>query len=128
MAMRCSFSNSWLRRWAFSLLLLGLVCSANAQAEAPASDESEQSENPRLVAAALCVTLGPFGVHRMYLGTDVHVPVFYTLTLGGGMGILPLIDLGILLFSKDLERLKNHPGVFLWTGRKKADPIESGAG
>jgi TM2 domain-containing membrane protein YozV len=128
MAMRCSLSKSYLRRWAFSLLLLGVVFSAHAQAESLTADSLDRSENPRLVAAALCVTLGPFGVHRMYLGTDVHVPVFYTLTLGGGMGILPLIDLGMLLFSKDLERLKNHPGVFLWTGRKKADSLESGAG
>ena len=45
-----------------------------------------RKENPRAVAALLCATLGVFGVHRMYLGTDVKVPVFYTLTIGGGVG------------------------------------------
>lgn len=32
--------------------------------------------NVRLTAIALNVTLGVFGMHRLYLGTDVKVPVF----------------------------------------------------
>ena len=90
----------------------------------------QRTENPRLVSAALALTLGPFGVHRMYLGTDVRVPVFYTLSLGGGIGVLPAVDFLILLFTKDIERFYGHEGVFLWTATKKpaAQRSEAGAG
>lgn len=78
------------------------------------SDSLPSQENTRVVAALLTVALGPFGVHRMYLGTEVQVPVMYTLSLGGGMGILPLVDLLCILFTKDYERYLNHPGFFMW--------------
>jgi len=70
-------------------------------------------DNTRLIAILLDVSLGLFGVHRLYLGTDVKVPVFYTLTIGGG-GILWLIDLGLILFSKDLEPFIDNPHIFMW--------------
>lgn len=74
----------------------------------------ERKENTRLVASILTLTLGPFGAHRLYLGTDALVPVFYTLTLGGGLGILPVIDLFHILLAKDLSGFYNNPGVFMW--------------
>lgn len=73
----------------------------------------ENAENPRLVAIVLDATLGLFGVHRMYLGTAVAVPVFYTLTAGGG-GILWLVDLGLLIAAKDLEPFYDNPYLFMW--------------
>lgn len=76
----------------------------------------ERKENTRLVAALLTLTLGPFGAHRLYLGTEAMVPVFYTLTLGGGLGILPVIDLFHILLVKDLSGFYNNPGVFMWGG------------
>ncbi|MDZ4823208.1 MAG: TM2 domain-containing protein [Flavobacteriales bacterium] len=79
--------------------------------------DSTATENPRLVAIVLNVTLGVFGMHRIYLGTDVKVPVFYTLTLGGGMALW-VIDLGFLLFSKDISRFQNNPGIFMWAGNE----------
>lgn len=72
-----------------------------------------QSENPRLVAIALDLTLGLFGMHRLYLGTDVKVPVAYTLTFGGG-GVLWLVDLALLIGSPSIESYKNNPHVFMW--------------
>lgn len=73
----------------------------------------ESAENPRLVAIVLDATLGLFGVHRMYLGTAVAVPVFYTLTAGGG-GILWLVDLGLLIAVKDIESFYDNPYLFMW--------------
>ena len=70
-------------------------------------------DNQRAVAIGLDVSLGLFGVHRMYLGTDLKVPVIYTLTIGGG-GALWLVDLGLLIAVKDLTRFKNNPNVFMW--------------
>lgn len=69
--------------------------------------------NQRAVAIGLDVSLGLFGVHRMYLGTDLKVPVIYTATIGGG-GVLWLIDLGLLVAVKDLTPFKNNPNVFMW--------------
>jgi TM2 domain-containing membrane protein YozV len=70
-------------------------------------------DNQRAVAIGLDVSLGLFGVHRMYLGTDLKVPVIYTATIGGG-GVLWLVDLGLLVAVKDLSPFKNNPNVFMW--------------
>jgi TM2 domain-containing membrane protein YozV len=65
-------------------------------------------------AALLAVFLGHFGVHRIYLGTSPNVPVVYSLTLGGGLGILPFIDLIAILKSKNLDEFKDSKKVFMW--------------
>lgn len=70
-------------------------------------------KNQKAVAIGLNVSLGLFGVHRMYLGTDLKVPVIYTATIGGG-GVLWLVDLGLLIAVKDLEPFMNNPNVFMW--------------
>lgn len=71
-------------------------------------------ENPRLVAIGLTLLLGPFGAHRIYLGTREGVPIFYTLTLGGGLGVIPVIDLLHLIFAKDISRFINNDKVIMW--------------
>jgi len=75
-----------------------------------------EDKHNKWVAAGLDLSLGIFGVHRLYLGTEAHVPVMYTLTLGGG-GILILADLGLILLSKDIETYSNSSHIFMW--RKK---------
>ena len=70
-------------------------------------------DNQRAVAIGLDVSLGLFGVHRMYLGTDLKVPVIYTTTIGGG-GVLWLVDLGLLVSVKDLKPFIDNPNVFMW--------------
>lgn len=77
--------------------------------------EAAIRENERLVALALTVALGPFGGHRLYLGTGPKVPIIYTLTLGGGFGVLPAIDLFHILLKKDLGPYRNNGHVFMWT-------------
>jgi len=47
------------------------------------------------------------------LGTDLKVPVIYTVTIGGG-GALWLVDLGLLIAVKDLTPFKNNSNVFMW--------------
>ncbi len=77
---------------------------------------SLSNKHNKWVAAGLDLSLGMFGVHRLYLGTEAHVPVMYTLTLGGG-GMLVLADLGLILLSKDIEAYSNSSHIFMW--RKK---------
>lgn len=71
-------------------------------------------ENKKLTAVLLAVTLGTFGVHRLYLGTRPLVPVVYTITLGGGLGILPLTDIVAILATPDLSRYENNDKVIMW--------------
>ena len=82
---------------------------------------SHRPDNARRVAIALDCTLGFFGVHRMYLGTDPKVPVFYTLSMGGG-GLLWLVDLGILIAHKDIEPYLNNPHMFMWAKKEESLP------
>lgn len=74
----------------------------------------QKQENPKVVASIICVAVGPFGAHRLYLGTDERVPIFYTLTLGGGLGVLPVVDLMHIVFTKDIDRFRNNPKVIMW--------------
>ncbi|MFM2285208.1 MAG: hypothetical protein RLZZ543_705 [Bacteroidota bacterium] len=91
----------------------GLVFEQSEDGFIKLRQHSQLHENPRLVAIALDLTLGLFGMHRLYLGTDVRVPVAYTLTFGGG-GILWLVDLALLIGSDDIESYKNNPHFFMW--------------
>ncbi len=68
----------------------------------------------KLAAVGLALSLGPFGVHRIYLGTSTFVPIAYTVTLGGGLGILPVLDIITILLTRDLDKLIDHQGMFLF--------------
>lgn len=86
--------------------------------EAVVADSVEvMVENERVVSSALAVLLGPFGAHRIYLGTSPQVAVIYGLTFGG-FGVLVLLDLGHLLFTKDLQAYRDNDRVIMW-GRPK---------
>lgn len=74
---------------------------------APAPSVSERS---RGVAAILCLLLGPLGVHRFYVG-KVWTGLLIILTVGGFLGIWPVIDLIVILLGrfrdKHRRRLRN---------------------
>jgi TM2 domain-containing membrane protein YozV len=76
--------------------------------------QRKTEKHSKLVAAGLNVSLGLFGVHRLYLGTSPQIPVIYTFTLGGG-GFLMLSDLGVIIFTKDLEQFSNSEKVIMWS-------------
>lgn len=82
------------------------------------------SRPKRGIAIALTVLLGPLGGHRLYLGTDPQVPVLYTVTLGGGLGLLPLIDLIQLIVAEDMESFLNNKKVFMWQGGEEEEKNE----
>lgn len=72
----------------------------------------------RLTAILLNLTLGLFGMHRVYLGTDIWVPLFYTFTFGGG-GVLWIADLMMLTFGKELSAYRNNGRLLMFGGREE---------
>lgn len=76
--------------------------------------EESNITGKKINSVILAIMLGPFGVHRLYLGTEAKVPVIYTLTLGGGFGILPLIDIVSILVSRDISKYQNNNRVIMW--------------
>lgn len=81
---------------------------------------SSDAHHGRLLVTALTVLLGPFGAHRLYLGTDAKVVIAYGLTFGG-FGVLALIDLGHLIFSKDLAPYRSNNRILMWS-RSSGEP------
>lgn len=95
-----------------------LVLQKHRNSNAQQQDISTQfpTEDARAVAICLTVTLGVFGAHRIYLGTTDYVPIFYTLTIGGGLGILPLVDLFHLCLKKDISSYYQNEKLIMWGG------------
>lgn len=73
-------------------------------------------ENKKITAAVLTLTLGMLGVHRIYLGTAPYIPAVYLFTFGGGFFILPIIDLVMILSTKDIGKFENNNKLLMWTG------------
>jgi TM2 domain-containing membrane protein YozV len=70
----------------------------------------------KLISACLAFPL-PFGIigaHRIYLGSEPYVPLIYIVTIGGALGILPLIDFVAILVNKDVEKFEHNQKVFMW--------------
>ncbi len=82
---------------------------------------AKQFRNMKITAVTLAVTLGVFGVHRLYLGTSPRIPITYTLTLGGGFFVLPVIDIVYILSAKDSKQLQNNTSIFIWNKMKKGN-------
>lgn len=68
------------------------------------------SDRSRGVAALLCLFFGPLGVHRFYVG-KAWTGLLIILTLGGFLGIWPIIDLIVIVLGrfrdKQRRRLRN---------------------
>lgn len=65
-------------------------------------------------AIIFCVLTGFLGGHRIYFGTHQRTPIIYSITLGG-FGILPLIDLVHIIFTKDLSKFDNKSEIIMWS-------------
>ncbi|MGC9330584.1 MAG: NINE protein [Bacteroidales bacterium] len=74
----------------------------------------EQKKRSKLIAIAADLLAGPLGGHRIYLGTEPWIPIVYAVTLGGGIGVLPVIDLFAIIFVSDLKKYTDNPQIFMW--------------
>lgn len=78
------------------------------------NDTIQIKKRSKLLAIAADLLTGPLGGHRIYLGTEPYVPVVYALTLGGGMGFLPVADLFVIIFTRKLEKYCDNPQIIMW--------------
>lgn len=78
--------------------------------------EEKLKKRKRIIAALLAFPFpfGIIGLHRIYLGTKPFIPLVYIATLGGCVGILPLIDFFVLLTKKEVDPYLNNEQVFMW--------------
>lgn len=77
-------------------------------------DIDKEIKRKKFIAITLAVTLGVFGVHRLYLGTATKVPIIYTLTLGGGFGFLVVSDIIAIIATKNLDKFSPNSQAFMW--------------
>jgi TM2 domain-containing membrane protein YozV len=54
----------------------------------------------RSTAMILCLLLGGLGIHRFYLG-EAGKGILYIITVGGFLGLIPLIDLIIWMLGSE---------------------------
>lgn len=73
----------------------------NFASENPLNVTSIQASQDPWIAVVLGFFLGGFGVHRVYLGTPPGIIAGYFFTCGGIFGILPLIDIIVLVINND---------------------------
>jgi TM2 domain-containing membrane protein YozV len=67
------------------------------------------------IAVLLDFFLGGLAVHRVYLGGTPMLIVGYLLTCGGIFGIVPLIDLIVLVINnEDISKYVNNNRFFMW--------------
>ncbi|MBI4930942.1 MAG: TM2 domain-containing protein [Bacteroidetes bacterium] len=83
------------------------------------SAQAPKHKTKKLIAAVLAFPFpfGMLGLHRIYLGTKPYMPFAYIGTLGGCLGILPLIDFITILAADEemLGRYRNNPKVIMWS-------------
>jgi TM2 domain-containing membrane protein YozV len=53
---------------------------------------SQLSEKDPIIAWLIAFPGGMLGLHRIYLGTDTKTVILYIATLGGVLGLVPMID------------------------------------
>ena len=70
-----------------------------APAATAAANVAEVSEVKAVTAFILNFFLGGFGIHRHYMGTAPFMWALYTFTFAGIFGIVPTVDLVVLLIA-----------------------------
>lgn len=75
--------------------------------------EKSEVKFKRGKAIIFTVLTGFLGGHRIYLGTHHRTPIIYSVTLGG-LGILPLVDLVNIIFTKDISKFENRSQIIMW--------------
>lgn len=75
-----------------------------------------RSSDKSFVAALLLdFFLGGLGIHRLYMGTATMTWIGYILTCGGIFGIVPFVDLIVLIVhNDDISEYVDNTKFFMW--------------
>lgn len=74
-----------------------------------------QAEKNVWIAVALDFFLGGIAVHRVYLGGKPLLILTYFITCGGIFGIVPLVDLIVLVIdNEDISQYVDNDRFFMW--------------
>ena len=88
---------------------------AEMLASGAASFKSSKSDKSAGLAILLDLFLGGLGIHIIYLGTETFTWIGYILTCGGIGGIVPFIDLIVLIVhAGDVSEYVDNPKFFMW--------------
>lgn len=80
-----------------------------------ANSMSKAGGKSAIAAIVIDFFVGGLGIHRAYLGTKTFTWIGYILTCGGIGGIVPLVDLIVLIVNaKDISQFENNPKFFMW--------------
>lgn len=91
-------------------MMFDLGATANSNNATLVADEKDA-----IVAIALDFFFGYLGIHRFYMGTEVMSGLLYPITCGGIFGIVPLVDLIVLIINyDDISAYVNNPNFFMW--------------
>ena len=89
-----------------------------APAATAAANVAEVSEVKAVTAFILNFFLGGFGIHRHYMGTAPFMWALYTFTFAGIFGIVPTVDLVVLLIAlidgSSIGKYCGNTKFFMW--------------
>lgn len=85
----------------------------NGELQVQVLPEKSDVKFKRGKAIIFTVLTGFLGGHRIYLGTHHRTPIIYSVTLGG-LGILPLVDLINIIFTKDISKFEDKSQIIMW--------------
>ena len=84
----------------------------NGELQVQVLPEKSDVKFKRGKAIIFTVLTGFLGGHRIYLGTHHRTPIIYSVTLGG-LGILPLVDLVNIIFTKDISKFEDKSQIIM---------------
>jgi TM2 domain-containing membrane protein YozV len=79
------------------------------------SRKSQLGDKEPIVAILLDFFVGGLGIHRVYLGGRPSLILIYFITCGGIFGIVPLVDLIVLVINyDDISQFVDNDKFIMW--------------
>ncbi|MBS1490145.1 MAG: TM2 domain-containing protein [Bacteroidetes bacterium] len=81
----------------------------------PVAVQASSSDKNAWIAAILDLLIGGIAIHRVYLGAKPIMILWYFITCGGIFGVVPLIDLIVLIINnEDISQYVGSNKFFMW--------------
>lgn len=91
------------------------LLNAGSQFDFSKAAKFRSSDKSFVAALLLDLFLGGLGIHRLYMGTATMTWIGYILTCGGIFGIVPFVDLIVLIVhNDDISEYVDNTKFFMW--------------